>query len=56
LLGKALDEARIFQITHAYEQSTDWHKEKSPISIADESRLRVSTQKGVIGTKRKVTR
>src|SRR5437868_14441736 len=26
LLGKALDEARIFQIAHAFEQSTDWHK------------------------------
>ena len=26
LLGKALDEARIFQIAHAYEQSTGWHK------------------------------
>ena len=26
LLGKALDEARIFQIAHAYEQSTEWHK------------------------------
>ena len=26
LLGKALEEARIFQIAHAYEQSTDWHK------------------------------
>jgi aspartyl-tRNA(Asn)/glutamyl-tRNA(Gln) amidotransferase subunit A len=26
LLGKALDESRIFQIAHAYEQSTDWHK------------------------------
>ena len=26
ILGKALDEARIFQIAHAYEQSTDWHK------------------------------
>lgn len=24
-LGKAFDEARIFQIAHAYEQSTDWH-------------------------------
>src|SRR2546426_2854034 len=33
ILGKALDEARIFQIAHAYEQSTDWHKSKSPISI-----------------------
>ncbi len=28
LLGKALDEARIFQIAHAYEQSTEWHKAK----------------------------
>jgi aspartyl-tRNA(Asn)/glutamyl-tRNA(Gln) amidotransferase subunit A len=26
LQGKALNEARIFQIAHAYEQSTDWHK------------------------------
>jgi len=26
LLGKVLDEARIFQIAHAYEQSTNWHK------------------------------
>src|SRR5229473_3113972 len=26
ILGKALDEARIFQIAHAYEQSSDWHK------------------------------
>ncbi len=29
--GKALDEARIFQIAHAYEQSTDWHKERPKI-------------------------
>jgi aspartyl-tRNA(Asn)/glutamyl-tRNA(Gln) amidotransferase subunit A len=28
ILGKSLDEARIFQIAHAYEQSTDWHKAK----------------------------
>ncbi len=28
ILGKALDEARIFQIAHAYEQSTDWHKQQ----------------------------
>jgi aspartyl-tRNA(Asn)/glutamyl-tRNA(Gln) amidotransferase subunit A len=28
VLGKALDEARIFQIAHAYEQSTDWHKQR----------------------------
>ena len=31
LLGKALDEARIFQIAHAYEQSTDWHKARPRI-------------------------
>jgi aspartyl-tRNA(Asn)/glutamyl-tRNA(Gln) amidotransferase subunit A len=30
-LGKALDEARILQIAHAYEQSTDWHKARPPI-------------------------
>jgi len=28
ILGKSLDEARILQIAHAYEQSTDWHKAK----------------------------
>jgi aspartyl-tRNA(Asn)/glutamyl-tRNA(Gln) amidotransferase subunit A len=32
LLGKALDEARVLQIAHAYEQSTDWHKARSPIA------------------------
>jgi aspartyl-tRNA(Asn)/glutamyl-tRNA(Gln) amidotransferase subunit A len=32
LLGKGLDEARILQIAHAYEQSTDWHKARSPIA------------------------
>jgi aspartyl-tRNA(Asn)/glutamyl-tRNA(Gln) amidotransferase subunit A len=31
ILGKALDEARIFQIAHAYEQSTDWHKARPPL-------------------------
>jgi aspartyl-tRNA(Asn)/glutamyl-tRNA(Gln) amidotransferase subunit A len=30
-LGKALDEARILQIAHAYEQSTNWHKARPPI-------------------------
>jgi len=34
LLGKALDEARILQIAHAYEQSTDWHKARPPIAVA----------------------
>ncbi|HEY4284184.1 MAG TPA: Asp-tRNA(Asn)/Glu-tRNA(Gln) amidotransferase subunit GatA [Chthoniobacterales bacterium] len=28
LQGKALNEAKIFQIAHAYEQSTDWHKQR----------------------------
>src|SRR5438067_6662011 len=31
LLGKPLDEARILQIAHAYEQSTDWHKARPPV-------------------------
>ena len=31
LLGKPLDEARIFHIAHAYEQSTDWHKARPPV-------------------------
>jgi hypothetical protein len=30
LLGKALDEPRILQIAH--EQTTDWHKTRSPIA------------------------
>ncbi|MEP6936903.1 MAG: Asp-tRNA(Asn)/Glu-tRNA(Gln) amidotransferase subunit GatA [Chthoniobacterales bacterium] len=30
LLGKALDEARILQLAHAYEQSTDWHQHRPP--------------------------
>jgi aspartyl-tRNA(Asn)/glutamyl-tRNA(Gln) amidotransferase subunit A len=33
LLGKALDEARILQIAHAYEQSTEWHKASPPIAL-----------------------
>ena len=32
ILGKSFDEARIFQIAHAYEQSTDWHKARSPVA------------------------
>ena len=28
ILGKALDEARIFQVAHAFEQSTDWHRRR----------------------------
>jgi aspartyl-tRNA(Asn)/glutamyl-tRNA(Gln) amidotransferase subunit A len=33
LLGKPLDEARIFQMAHAYEQSTDWHKARPPMPL-----------------------
>lgn len=31
LLGKALDEQRILQIAHAYEQATDWHLRRPPL-------------------------
>jgi len=31
ILGKALDEARLFQVAHAYEQSTDWYKARPKI-------------------------
>jgi aspartyl-tRNA(Asn)/glutamyl-tRNA(Gln) amidotransferase subunit A len=37
LLGKTLDEARILQIAHAYEQSTDWHKTRPPIAATNDS-------------------
>src|SRR5689334_17765043 len=30
ILGKPLDELRILQIAHAYEQSTDWHRRRPP--------------------------
>jgi aspartyl-tRNA(Asn)/glutamyl-tRNA(Gln) amidotransferase subunit A len=30
LIGQALDEARLLQIAYAYEQTTDWHKERPP--------------------------
>jgi aspartyl-tRNA(Asn)/glutamyl-tRNA(Gln) amidotransferase subunit A len=32
LLGRSLNEARLLQIAHAYEQSTDWHKARPPIA------------------------
>ena len=31
ILGKALDEVRLFQVAHAYEQSTDWYKARPKI-------------------------
>ena len=38
LLGKALDEPRIFQIAHAYEQSTDWHKVRAETIVREMKR------------------
>jgi aspartyl-tRNA(Asn)/glutamyl-tRNA(Gln) amidotransferase subunit A len=32
LLGKTLDEPRILQVAHAYEQSTDWQKARPPLA------------------------
>jgi aspartyl-tRNA(Asn)/glutamyl-tRNA(Gln) amidotransferase subunit A len=37
LLAKALDEARMFQIAHAYEQSTDWHKARPPLAVTSKA-------------------
>jgi aspartyl-tRNA(Asn)/glutamyl-tRNA(Gln) amidotransferase subunit A len=38
IMARALDEARLFQIAHAYEQSTEWHKARPRIaSLADKS-------------------
>jgi len=31
ILGKPLDELRILQIAHAYEQRTDWHRRRPPL-------------------------
>jgi aspartyl-tRNA(Asn)/glutamyl-tRNA(Gln) amidotransferase subunit A len=32
ILGTALDESRILQIAHQYEQSTEWHKRRPPFA------------------------
>jgi aspartyl-tRNA(Asn)/glutamyl-tRNA(Gln) amidotransferase subunit A len=32
LIGKALDEARLLQLAYAYEQSTEWHKERPDVA------------------------
>jgi aspartyl-tRNA(Asn)/glutamyl-tRNA(Gln) amidotransferase subunit A len=39
LLGKALDEQRILQIAHAYEQATEWHKMRAPMSAGADPSL-----------------
>ena len=31
LLGKSLDEARLLQLAFAFEQSTEWHKQRAPL-------------------------
>jgi regulatory helix-turn-helix LysR family protein len=31
-ISSALEEARMLQIAHAYEQSTDWHKARPPMT------------------------
>jgi aspartyl-tRNA(Asn)/glutamyl-tRNA(Gln) amidotransferase subunit A len=37
ILGKALDEATILQVAHAYEQSTDWHRMKPELVVRSPS-------------------
>jgi aspartyl-tRNA(Asn)/glutamyl-tRNA(Gln) amidotransferase subunit A len=51
ILGKTLDEARIFQIAHAYEQSTDWHKARPTLSTDDSPKVLLSTSKMTIRSK-----
>jgi aspartyl-tRNA(Asn)/glutamyl-tRNA(Gln) amidotransferase subunit A len=38
LLGNSLDEPRLLQLAHAYEQSTEWHTQRPPLatSIAEQ--------------------
>jgi len=35
LLGQALDEERILQIAHAFEQSTEWHTRRPPLKMGN---------------------
>jgi aspartyl-tRNA(Asn)/glutamyl-tRNA(Gln) amidotransferase subunit A len=39
LLGNSLDEARLLQLAYAFEQSTQWHKERSPFSAQEEEQV-----------------
>ncbi len=34
LLGKPFGEADLLRIAHAYEQATDWHRERAPLAVA----------------------
>jgi aspartyl-tRNA(Asn)/glutamyl-tRNA(Gln) amidotransferase subunit A len=44
LLGRALDEERILQIAHAYEQSTEWHTRRPPIRVGNVQRSTSNVQ------------
>ena len=35
VIGKALDEATVLRIAHAFEQSTNWHTLRSPVAQRD---------------------
>jgi aspartyl-tRNA(Asn)/glutamyl-tRNA(Gln) amidotransferase subunit A len=37
IIGKALDEATVLRIAHAFEQSTDWHTLRSPVARTEPS-------------------
>jgi aspartyl-tRNA(Asn)/glutamyl-tRNA(Gln) amidotransferase subunit A len=43
LLGRALDEERILQIAHAYEQSTEWHTRRPPLRAKTSNAQRRTT-------------
>ena len=42
VLGRPLNEGRILQVAHAYEQSTGWHKQRPQVRAAATSRQRVA--------------
>jgi aspartyl-tRNA(Asn)/glutamyl-tRNA(Gln) amidotransferase subunit A len=35
IVGKTLDESTVLRIAHAFEQTTDWHKQRSPVAQQD---------------------
>jgi aspartyl-tRNA(Asn)/glutamyl-tRNA(Gln) amidotransferase subunit A len=37
IIGKALDESTVLRIAHAFEQSTEWHKLRSPVALMEPS-------------------
>jgi aspartyl-tRNA(Asn)/glutamyl-tRNA(Gln) amidotransferase subunit A len=41
IIGNALDETSVLRIAHAFEQSTEWHKLRSPAALTDASAVRV---------------